>query len=225
MLKVKSLFITLYKGFLFLLCYAIFAFLLGIAIPYILTPSRTALIVALSFTISYAMLTRIYGGMDIGTRKSRSIVFSMILVLLFSDLIAHLFLCIMDYTVLHGRHFVYEAPTLLATAYATQLLVVIGASYVGNELFFALFKPQKSLVIYSKGADVGAFVKKIEDLQKQYSVKATIPYDPAEHERAFRLIEKAEAVFFFGLTATERAELVEYAYPSGERWCRSKIHP
>ena len=212
MLKVKSLIITFYKGFLFLLCYAIFAFLLAIAIPYVLTPSRTALIVALSFTVSYIMLSRIYGGMDIGTRKSRSIVFSMILVLLFADLIAHLFLCIMDYTVLHGRHFVYEAPILLATAYATQVLVVIGAAYVGNGIFFTIFKPQKSLVVYAKGADVSAFVKKIESLQKQYAVRATLPYDPADPERAFRLIEKAEAVFFYGLTATERASLVEYAY-------------
>lgn len=212
MLKVKSLIITFYKGFLFLVCYAVFAFLLGIAIPYILTPSRTALIVALSFTVSYIMLSKIYGGMDIGTRKSRSIIFSMILVLLFADLIAHLFLCIMDYTVIHGRHFVYEAPTLLVTAYATQVLLVIGAAYVGNGVFFALFKPQKSLVIYAKDADIGAFVKKIESLEKQYSVKATLPYEPADPERAFRLIDKAEAVFFYGLTATERAALVEYAY-------------
>ena len=78
MLKVKSLIITFYKGFLFLVCYAVFAFLLGIAIPYILTPSITALIVALSFTVSYIMLSKIYGGMDIGTRKSRSIIFSMV---------------------------------------------------------------------------------------------------------------------------------------------------
>ena len=212
MLKVKSLIITLYKGLLFLLSYAVFAFLLGIAIPYILTPSRTALIVALSFTVSYIMLSKIYGGMDIGTRKSRSIVFSMILVLLFSDLIAHLFLCIMDYTIIHGRHFVYEAPTLLATAYATQVLVAIGAAYVGNEIFFAIFKPQRCLVVHAKGADVGSFVKKIETMQKQYAVKAAIPYDPTDSERVLQLIRKAEAVFFYGLTATERASLVEYAY-------------
>ena len=159
MLKVKSLIITFYKGFLFLVCYAVFAFLLGIAIPYILTPSRTALIVALSFTVSYIMLSKIYGGMDIGTRKSRSIIFSMILVLLFADLIAHLFLCIMDYTVIHGRHFVYEAPTLLVTAYATQVLLpdmqYYDADYWRGQLSAKYLFPIKENKAYVKGyADI-----------------------------------------------------------------------
>ncbi len=212
LVKVKSLFITLYKALIFGLNYLIFAFLLWLAVPFLLTPSRTALIVALSFTVSYFMLTRIYGGMDVGTRKSRSIVFSMLLVLLFSDLIAHLFLCIMDYTILHGRHFVYEAPSLLVAAFATQVLFSVCAAYLGNELFFSVFKPQKCLVVYLPGTNVDAFVSKVESLKKQYSVKASIPYDPSGMDRIFATIEKADAVFVYGLGAADRAAIVEYAY-------------
>ena len=137
--RIKSLLVLLYQLFVFVVCYGIFAVLMAFAVPYVVTRSRTALIVAMSFAVSYGMLSRIYGAMDIGSRKSRSIVFSMMMILLFSDLIAHLFLSIMDITVVHGGHFVYEAPVLLLITYIVQIIFVICSAFIGNDVFFAIF--------------------------------------------------------------------------------------
>ena len=210
--KIKSLLVSLYQLFVYVVCYGIFAVLMAFAVPFVVTRSRTALIVAMSFAVSYGMLSRIYGAMDVGSRKSRSIVFSMMMILLFSDLIAHLFLCIMDITVVHGGHFVYEAPVLLLAAYIVQIVFVICASFIGNDIFFALFKPQKCVVIHAPEANVEEFVSKIGTREKQYEVTTVIVYEPQDIKRTVGEIEKADEVFIYALPAAERSEIISWAY-------------
>ena len=210
--RIKSLLVLLYQLFVFVVCYGIFAVLMAFAVPYVVTRSRTALIVAMSFAVSYGMLSRIYGAMDIGSRKSRSIVFSMMMILLFSDLIAHLFLSIMDITVVHGGHFVYEAPVLLVIAYIVQVIFVICAAFIGNDIFFAIFKPQKCVLIHAPDADTDLFVSKIETMKRQYEIIKAIPFDVNSLRKIAKAIDKADAVFIYGLPVSERSEIIGCAY-------------
>ena len=210
--KIKSLLVSVYQLFVFVVCYGIFAVLMAFAVPFVVTRSRTALIVAMSFAVSYGMLSRIYGAMDVGTRKSRSIVFSMMMILLFSDLIAHLFLCIMDITVVHGGRFVYEAPVLLLAGYVVQIVFVICASFIGNDIFFSLFKPQKCLVIHAPDANVAEFLAKIATREKQYEVTSVIAFERENIKSTVGEIEKADAVFLYGLPAAERSDMISWAY-------------
>ena len=210
--KIKSVLVLLYQVFVFVVCYGIFAVLMAFAVPYVLTRSRTALIVAMSFTVSYSMLSRIYGAMDIGSRKSRSIVFSMMMILLFSDLIAHLFLSIMDITVVHGGHFVYEAPVLLLIAYVVQIVFVICSAFIGNDVFFAIFRPQKCVLIHSPEADTELFASKIETMKKQYQIVKTIPYYGKEIGEIAKAVDRSDAVFIYGLPVPERSEIISCAY-------------
>jgi len=212
MARLKSLLVSLYQLFVFIVCYGIFAVSMAFAVPFVITRSRTALIVAMSFAVSYGMLSRIYGAMDIGSRKSRSITFSMLMILLFSDLIAHLFLSIMDITVVHNGHFVYEAPGLLFIAYIVQIIFVICAAFIGNDVFFAIFKPQKCVVIYSPDADIDLFVSKIETMKNQYQVVRSIPYTTDRIDKIINSIDRSEAVFIYGLPVSDRSELVSCAY-------------
>ena len=210
--KIKSLLVLFYQVFVFLVCYGIFAVLMAFAVPYVITRSRTALIVAMSFTVSYGMLSRIYGAMDIGTRKSRSIVFSMMMILLFSDLIAHLFLCIMDITIVHGGVFVYEAPVLLIVIYIVQTVFVICSSFIGNDVFFALFKPQKCVVVYSPDAEIDSFIAKLDKLKKQFKIGKTIPFDYNNIQKIVYAIDRSDAVIIYGLPVSERSKIISCAY-------------
>ncbi len=210
--KLKSLLVLLYQLFIFIVCYGIFAVLMAFAVPFVLTRSRTALIVAMSFTVSYGMLSRIYGAMDIGSRKSRSIVFSMMMILLFSDLIAHLFLSIMDITIVHGGHFVYEAPVLLVVAYMVQVIFVICGAFIGNDVFFAIFRPLKCILIHAPDADTDSFVAKIETMNRQYQITRTMPFAADNLNKIVNAIDKSDAVFIYGLPVAERSEIVSCAY-------------
>ena len=210
--KLKSLLVLLYQLFIFIVCYGIFAVLMAFAVPFVLTRSRTALIVAMSFTVSYGMLSRIYGAMDIGSRKSRSIVFSMMMILLFSDLIAHLFLSIMDITIVHGGHFVYEAPVLLVVAYMVQVIFVICGAFIGNDVFFAIFRPLKCILIHAPDADTDSFIAKIETMNRQYQITRTMPFAADNLNKIVNAIDKSDAVFIYGLPVAERSEIVSCAY-------------
>lgn len=210
--RVKSLIVLAYKVLIFALCALTFLLVMGREIIFLLNFSRTFVVVMFSFTLSYLMLTKIYGGMDIGSRKSKSIVFSMFMVLLFTDLIAHLFLCIMDYTIVHDYRFVYERPDYLLLIFIIQMLIVLAASFGGNELFFAIYKPQKCVLIYNPYEDKQLFASKVAKYKKQYRISESIPYDMYALDTIYSSIDKADAVFIYGLCAAERAGIVNYCF-------------
>ena len=99
MLKLFKNSITLLMRLLvFVLCGGVFFLLMGQKYFFLLRLSRTAAVTAVSFGIVYLLMTRVYGGYDIGVRKSKPIIFSLSLTLLFADLVTHLMFCIMNVT-------------------------------------------------------------------------------------------------------------------------------
>ena len=115
--RFKSSVTFLMKLLAFLLCGVCFFGLFGLEYFFLLRPSRTLGVTAVAFIVVYVLMTKVYGGFDIGKRKSKPIVFSMALVLLLTDLVTHFLLCIMNTTVIHGGRFVYECPLLLLAVY------------------------------------------------------------------------------------------------------------
>ena len=205
----KSLFVLLMRLVVWALCGAAFFLLMSLGNPYLLVLNRTSVIVALTYTIAYILMKNVYGGFDIGTRKSRSIIFSMALVVFFSDLAAHLFLCIMDYTVINGGRFVYEYPHLLALSFVVQIGILTGMAYLGNGLYFTIKKPQNCVMLVRRGDDYADWVRKIGKFKKQYNIRhISYTTDPD----VFEWIDKADAVFIYDLAETERTVYVEYCY-------------
>ena len=80
--RFKSSVTFLMKLLAFLLCGVCFFGLFGLEYFFLLRPSRTLGVTAVAFIVVYVLMTKVYGGFDIGKRKSKPIVFSMALVLL-----------------------------------------------------------------------------------------------------------------------------------------------
>ena len=80
--RFKSSVTFLMKLLAFLLCAACFFGLFGLEYFFLLRPSRTLGVTAVAFVVVYILMTKVYGGFDIGKRKSKPIVFSMALTLL-----------------------------------------------------------------------------------------------------------------------------------------------
>ena len=59
----------------FLSCGVCFFYLYGTKYAFLLRPSRTAGVIAVCFTVIYVLMTKIYGGLDVGKRKSKPIIF------------------------------------------------------------------------------------------------------------------------------------------------------
>ncbi len=177
--------------------------------PFLLVFNRTSLIVGLSFFIVYILMANVYGGFDIGTRKSRSIVFSMAMVVFFSDLVAHLFMCIMDYTIVNNGRFVYERPLVLLAVIVLQIAVTTALAFGGNGLYFKNQPPQHCLVIVRRGEPYEEWLQKITRYRKQFSVEHVAYTDDPD---VFRQIELADTVFVYNLVESERQPYLTYAY-------------
>jgi exopolysaccharide biosynthesis polyprenyl glycosylphosphotransferase len=191
------------------LCAVIFFVIFSFHNPYLLILNRTSTIVGLSFIMGYVLMTNVYGGLDIGIRKSRSIVFSMALVALFTDLIAHMFMCIMDYTVIQGGRFVYEKPHYLLAVLILQICVITGMAYLGNGLYFTFRRPQNCVMIVRRGDLYEDWKKKVERYRKQYNITDVCHSDDP---KLLEKIDAADAVFIYNLAESERAPFVEYCY-------------
>lgn len=207
--RFKSSVTFLMKLLAFLLCGVCFFGLFGLEYFFLLRPSRTLGVTAVAFIVVYVLMTKVYGGFDIGKRKSKPIVFSMALVLLLTDLVTHFLLCIMNTTVIHGGHFVYERPLLLLAVYLLQVALVIVMAYGGNDLYFKVNKPQRCLMVARRGECVEDLIRKVGRYKKQYNIQQVAWLDQPD---LLSCVDQADAVFLYELSVHERTELVEYCY-------------
>ncbi|MEA5142952.1 MAG: sugar transferase [Oscillibacter sp.] len=207
--RFKYSIVTLMKLGVFALCWWTFFGLFGIRHFYLLNFSRTSGITWITFGVVYVLMSRVYGGYDIGKRKSKPIIFALSLTVFVTDLITHLFLCIMNTTVVHGGRFVYEQPLLLLAVFVVQVAAIVVVSYLGNDLYFKINKPLKCLVITQRGEDVELLLRKVGRFKKQYRVEE-VSY--ADDPDIFSRIDRYEGIFIYNLVPSERSGLIDYCY-------------
>lgn len=197
------------KLFMFFLCVAVFFFIYGQKYPFLLIPTRTSIVALGVFSIVYMAMSVIYGGFDIGKRKSKPIIYSLILTVLFTDIAAHFFMCVMNVTIVHDGKFVYEYPLLLLLVYVIQVFLIILMSYTCNDLYFSFKKPQNCIVVAKNGDQTDDIIAKVGRYKKQYNITKVVYTNQSE---IFKEIDAADAVFFYNLSVSERDAYVEYCY-------------
>ena len=202
-----------------MLAFARIAAFLAAALPYflimgteywpLLRISRTLAVTGLAFLMAYIFMGRVYGGFDIGKRKSKPIIYSQVAALLFTDVIAQIFLSVMLSNETTENKFRVANIWLMLLAYAAQIVLLIGLTYALNALYFKLHKPSDCLVVSARGLDCKNFLKEIGKFKKQFKVTQAVDW---RHPDLEHLIYKNDIVFFYGLTPAERAAGVLYAY-------------
>ena len=214
--KFESTLIFAMKLLMFLVCAAVFFLAFGEMYHFMIIPTRTSLITFGVFAIVYMTMNIIYGGFDIGKRKSKPIIYSLILAVFFTDIAAHFFMCVMNVTVVHNGKFVYDYPLLLLMVYVIQVFLIIVMTYGGNHLYFSVKKPEDCIVIARRGEHTEDIVSKVGRYKKQYNIKKIVNIDDSG---IFKEIDAANSVFFYNLSVSERNALVEYCYH-----CRKNVY-
>lgn len=207
--KIEFTVLFLMKLMLFCACAAVFFIVFGSKFFFLLRPTRTSFITLGVFTIVYIMMNMIYGGFDIGKRKSKPIIYSFVLSVFFTDLAAHFFMCIMNVTVIHRGKFVYDYPLLLLLTYVIQVFIIILFTYGGNYLYFSVNKPQNTVIITGRGESTDNIVSKIGRYKKQYRITDTVYVNDPD---ILKKIDAADSVFFYNLSVPQRNAFVEYCY-------------
>ncbi len=207
--KFESTILFIMKLLLFCACAGVFFLIFGSKFYFMLIPTRTSFIILGVFTLVYMMMNIIYGGFDIGKRKSKPIIYSFVLSVFFTDIAAHFFMCIMNITVVHNGKFVYDYPLLLLLTYIIQIFIIVVFTYGGNYLYFSANKPHDSIIITRKGEQTDSIVSKIGRYKKQYNITETVFIDDPD---ILKKIDKADSIFFYNLSVPERNAFVEYCY-------------
>lgn len=205
----ESLLWLFIKVCLYIILMAIFMISLGRENPALIRLSRTMGITLSTFIVVGLLFVTIYGKYDVGRRKSKPIVYSMALAVLFTDVITYAQLMIMNTITPSVYAFRFVSVKALFVAIGIQLVVIIFFAYAGNALFFKIHKPEKCYIVTSSQENLDAILRGILKYRKQYSVEGIFDYK--EKDLASKLVD-ADTVFLYNIPIPQRCELTNYCY-------------
>lgn len=211
--KTQRTVMFLLKVLLFFILFATFFAFFGIENEWLLRLSRTAAVTMLTFVVLGSALMSIYGGYSVGITKSKPIIYSMTLSTVFTDIVTHLQLCIMNTNAANNQKFQYEHPLLLLLVMVIQILVIIFFAYFGNFVYFSINSPEKCCVITTSKYSLNNIVPKIKKYKKQYLITDAILFTNPD---LFDIINRCDTVFVYDVPAASRTTIVEYCYANNK---------
>lgn len=175
----------------------------------LLNRSRTMAVTTLSYLISGYLFLKIYGGYDIGKRKSKPIIISLSLASVMTDIIAYVMLCVMNTNSANNKEFTLEQPWLLAIIVVIQIVLIVIATYGGNAIYFAIYDPEKCLIVTSSQRSLNEISRSISKYRLQYKICKNADYrNPHPRE----IIPKYDTVFIYDVPIAERTQIAEFCY-------------
>ena len=210
--KYRKTVVLLLKILLYLSIMGIWFGLLSIHNFQILVPSRTAAVTAITFVICGLFLTQIYGSFDIGKRKSKPIVHSLTLAVVFTDIITFIMLIIMNMNEVNNNSlYQYWQEDLLLTllSIVLQIIVIVIFTYGGHAIYFSFVEPERSLVITGDSSDIRALKRGINKYKKQYRIEKIINY---QDENLWDTIKQMDTVFLHDIPMEKKTEIVAFCY-------------
>lgn len=171
--------------------------------------SRTMGITFSTYIVVGLLFLTIYGKYDIGRRKSKPIIYSMTLAVVFTDIITYVQLMVMNTITPSVRSFRLNSLKELLFAMIVQIVIIICFTYGGNALFFKIHVPEKCHVITSSQEKLDVIVRGIRKYRKQYQIEAIHDF---RDEKLLEKIKMADTVFLYDVPPQRRSEVVSYCY-------------
>ncbi len=175
--KYRKSIVMLMKLLLYVSLMAICFGFLSIHNPQIIKLSRTAAVTGLTFVFCSIFLANIYGRYDIGKRKSKPIIHSLTLSILFTDVITFLMLIIMNMNEVNQNRvypYLWEDILLLIIVMVLQIFCITGFTYGGHAIYFSFTDPASCLIVNWENSDLRNLRRGINKYKKQYRVEGII---------------------------------------------------
>ncbi len=207
--KVDSSLWNILKGALYLSMMMIFISVLSIDVIGLSRLSRTYGVTMVTFTLSGFLFLQIYGGYDIGRKKSKPIIRSLALAVICSDIITYLQVLIMKTDVPDIYAFRIDHLELLGLAMIIQLVVIVVFTYGGHWLFFRLHEPERCYVITKSQESLDSIIKGIMKFQKQYKIIGVFDYrDPNITNK----IKEVDTIFAYDIPPEIMSDILQTCY-------------
>ncbi len=175
----------------------------------LLNISRTSGVVLATYFIMSYMFANIYGRYDIGKRKSKPIMHSLILTIAFTDVLSMLMLSVMNTNERNNKTFELEQPALLLLVFLVQFIIIWVFVYGGNKLYFTLFDPEECIIVTSSQRSLNEIIKGIRKYKLQYKISQIADYRDTNLKE---YISRHDTVFIYDVPIKERTAIVEFCY-------------
>lgn len=207
--KFESTMWLMIKMVLYILLMGTFMLIMARENPTLIILSRTMGITFSTFCIVGLLFLSIYGKFDVGRRKSKPIIYSLALAVLFTDIVTYIQLMIMNTITPSIYAFRLDSIGSLAISFVVQLIIIIIFAYGGNALFFAIHKPESCCIVTSSQESLDNIVRGILKYKKQYKIDYIMDY---RDKNLLDTVSKADTVFIHDVPLKYRGEIVRYCY-------------
>lgn len=162
-----------------------------------------------TFAIVGVLFLTVYGGYEVGRKKSKPIVNSLVLATICTDVITYLQLMIMRTNAPSVSAFRLFNLGLLVLVILIQILLIHVFVYGGNALFFKIHPPQKCCVITSSQESLDELVFSMKHFKKQFQIHSIVDYRGNDLET---YIQQADTVFAYDVPSKSRAGILKKCY-------------
>ena len=171
--------------------------------------SRTMGITFSTYCIVGLLFLSIYGKYDVGRRKSKPIIYSLSLAVLFTDIVTYIQLMIMNTITPSIYAFRLDSIGSLILSFIVQVIIIIIFAYAGNGLFFTIHKPESCCIVTSSQESLDNIVRGILKYKKQYKIDYIMDY---RDRHLLETVKKADTVFIHDVPLEVRSKIVRFCY-------------
>ena len=204
-LKYKNTIIYFYKITFYIALYLIFMGAYSLRYQGLTSLTRTLIITTSAYVMGTMLLNQVYGNFEIGIKKSKPVVFSTLINAIITDVLVLIVLKIMG---VHDANLFSVELLILFAVIVMQALVIYFGTYIGNDLFFKLHKPEKTIILHRDSEYLKKIVHFIKKHRKQYELVNVVD-DPNLVDVNFNKITKIVAL---NLSSEELAYILELCY-------------
>lgn len=211
--SLRELLVVAYKALVYILLFIIFVLVMGTKNESLLRLSRTSGVTYFVFALAMSMMSVIYGGFDIGVRKSKPIFYSVVSATIFTNLMAYLALMIMNTNPSNNARFRLDDLELLLLATVIQAVAIRLMAHAGNAIYFKMYPPKRTLIIAGEDTTDTTRVKNyLSTYKKQYKIMLEVSEKKGDLER---MIDTHDLVVLVDVFGEARKRLSSYCYKKG----------
>ena len=173
--------------------------------------NRTLGTTLLTFVAMTAAMHAVYGGFDVGRKKSKPVISAMIAGTMFTDLVTYLQLQIMNVNVNNNTHLELFGIDLLYLflCFIIQIVIIILFVRFGNMLYFRFHPPRSVLIILGSASQEKEIREKIGRYKLQWRVDDAVLYNVPDLESR---IDRADVVFIGQVPEAVKFPLLKICY-------------
>lgn len=168
---IEDFFLSLYKVSMYFLLYLTFIFVFKRVNYALVSLTRTFVITTSAFFLVILMMTPVYGNFEIGKEKSKPVFMSTMITMLFTNVLAFITLAIMGINEFPIKDIILPGLLSLIVTYIIQGVIIWVMAHVGNDLYFKVHKPSKTIIISNNDSILKKIEKYVVSYDKQYKLE------------------------------------------------------